>query len=158
MVDLKLIRELVALMKERDLATIEFRNGEDHVSLTRRPKSPGPVAPTPEAPPAVGEADLTSITDEPAQKPIDPDAGLIPIVSPMVGTLHAAPDGESEPHVTVGSAVSADTVVCIIEAMKTPHPVSAGVPGTIERVLVADGSPVDYGRRLFLVRPSDRTT
>ncbi len=71
----------------------------------------------------------------------------------MVGTFYAAPDPESSPYVQVGSQVTPGTVVCILEAMKVFSEIKAEVTGAIERVLVKDAEPVEYGQSLFLVRP-----
>ena len=75
------------------------------------------------------------------------------MLSPMVGTFYTAPDPDSSPFVQVGSEVSADTPVCIIEAMKVFNEIKAEVAGTIERILVQDQQAVEFGQPLMLVRP-----
>ena len=72
----------------------------------------------------------------------------------MVGTFYTSPNPEAPPFVQVGSTVGANTVVCIIEAMKVFNEIAAEVSGTIERIVAADQEPVEYGQELFLVRPS----
>src|SRR5690625_7142856 len=76
------------------------------------------------------------------------------IVSPMVGTFYAAPSPESEPYVKVGSEVSENTIVCIVEAMKLFNEIEAEVNGEIVEVLVNDGELVEYGQPLFRVKTS----
>ncbi len=69
----------------------------------------------------------------------------------MVGTFYNRANPKSEPFVKVGSAVSSDTVVCIVEAMKVFNEIPAEVRGTIVAVLVENEQPVDFGRPLFKV-------
>ncbi len=74
------------------------------------------------------------------------------VKAPIVGTFYRASAPGEEPFVKVGDAVDANTVVCIIEAMKVMNEVKAGVSGVIEELVVDDGHPVDYGAKLFRVR------
>ena len=71
----------------------------------------------------------------------------------MVGTFYAAPEPEAAPYLHVGSRLEPNTVVCIVEAMKVYNEIKAEVAGTIERILVKNEEPVEYGQPLFLVRP-----
>jgi len=153
-----MIRQLVELMVAHDLREIDLREGETRVSVKRGPEVgqpativtagpvPGAAAPAPAAAPATGEP--------PAEKPAAADEGLVPIKSPMVGTFYAAPDPDSPPYVTVGTEVGPDTVVCIVEAMKVFNEIKAEVAGTIERILVQNEQPVEFGQTMFLVRPA----
>jgi len=79
--------------------------------------------------------------------------GLLQIKSPTVGTFYTAPAPEDPPFVSVGSRVNADTVVCIVEAMKVFNQIAAEVSGTIVEILVSNGDSVDFGQPLFKVRP-----
>jgi acetyl-CoA carboxylase biotin carboxyl carrier protein len=72
----------------------------------------------------------------------------------MVGTFYAAPKPGEKPFVSVGASINEDTDVCIIEAMKTFNNIKAECRGTIVRILVQDGHPVEFGTVLFLVKPS----
>ncbi|MEQ6387957.1 acetyl-CoA carboxylase biotin carboxyl carrier protein [Bacillaceae bacterium S4-13-58] len=74
------------------------------------------------------------------------------IVSPMVGTFYSAPNPESEDYVQVGSKVSKDTVVCIVEAMKLFNEIEAEVNGEIVEVLAGTGELIEYGQPLFRVK------
>ena len=157
MVDTKLIRELVQLMAENDLTAIELRDGEEQVSIKRRSNEVPVVVAAPiqqVAGSAVAPATNPTPEVEASPPPADPDAGLVPIVSPMVGTLYLSPQPDADPFVKVGTSVTPDSVVCIIEAMKVFNEIKAEVSGTIERVLVGSESPLEYGQPLFLVRPS----
>ncbi len=71
----------------------------------------------------------------------------------MVGTFYASHDPDSPPYVQVGSEVEPETVVCIIEAMKVYNEIKAEVAGVIEKVLVRNEEPVEFGQPLFAVRP-----
>jgi acetyl-CoA carboxylase biotin carboxyl carrier protein len=84
----------------------------------------------------------------------DSSAGLLKVESPMVGTFYASPAPEKPVFITAGASVGPDTVVCLVEAMKIFNEIKAGVSGTVERVLVKSGDPVEFGQPLFLVKPS----
>jgi acetyl-CoA carboxylase biotin carboxyl carrier protein len=73
------------------------------------------------------------------------------ITSPIVGTFYRASTPDAEPFVEVGDPVDADSVVCIVEAMKVMNEVRSEVSGTLEKVLVENGRPVEYGQPLFRV-------
>lgn len=148
------IRELLELMTEHDLVELQLEEEAFKVRL----KKPGAVQPTvtgvpaplpmPLSAPAAGGAPAATDT---AANP--EDAGLKPIKSPIVGTFYRAPSPEAEPFASEGDTVSADSVVCIIEAMKIMNEIKAEVAGTIEKIVVENGDPVEYGQTLFLVRP-----
>jgi acetyl-CoA carboxylase biotin carboxyl carrier protein len=70
-----------------------------------------------------------------------------------VGTFYSASSPESEPHVQLGSSVTPQTVVCIIEAMKVMNEIKAEVSGKIVEILVNDGQAIEYGQPLFKVKP-----
>ena len=97
-----------------------------------------PVAPVPAEVPAVASA------PEPST---DPE-----IKSPMIGTFYRKPSPESESYVEVGDTVTADTVICIIEAMKVMNEIKAEMSGVVTEILVEDGRPVEFGQALFRVR------
>jgi acetyl-CoA carboxylase biotin carboxyl carrier protein len=77
---------------------------------------------------------------------------LYKITSPIVGTFYRAPSPTSDVFVNQGSRVEAETVVCIIEAMKLMNEIQAEVSGTIEKIYVENGQPVEYGQALFGVK------
>ena len=74
------------------------------------------------------------------------------IVSPMVGTLYRAASPDAPSFVEVGKAVTEETVVCIIEAMKVMNEIKAETSGVIAEVLAENGKPVQFGQVLFRVR------
>jgi acetyl-CoA carboxylase biotin carboxyl carrier protein len=80
-------------------------------------------------------------------------SNLHKIVSPMVGTFYKASSPDSDPYVSVGSVVSTDSIVCIVEAMKLFNEIEAEIDGEIVEVLVKEGELVEYGQPLFLIKP-----
>jgi acetyl-CoA carboxylase biotin carboxyl carrier protein len=72
----------------------------------------------------------------------------------MVGTFYTSPSPDSPPFIKPGAQVTADTVVCIIEAMKVFNEIKAETSGIVEKILVKTGEPVEFGQKLFLVRPA----
>ena len=77
---------------------------------------------------------------------------LIEITAPMVGTFYSATEPGAEPFVKVGSKIDADSVICILEAMKLFTEVEADVTGEIVEILAKDGDLVEYGQPLFSVK------
>lgn len=158
MIDIRKLKELVRLMVENDLAEIDLRDQQEQVTLKRPSAAAAPLvahqllsAPT-SAAPSVSSGHAASASAPPPAT--DPNAGLVAIESPMVGTFYQSPGPDKPPFVSVGSAVGPDTVVCLVEAMKIFNEIKAGVSGTIERVVVRSGEAVEFGQPLFMVRPS----
>ena len=84
----------------------------------------------------------------------DDDTKYIAIKSPMIGTFYRKPSPDKQPFVNIGDDVNENTVVCMIEAMKLFNEIEAEMSGKIVKVLVDDGSPVEYDQPLFLVDPA----
>lgn len=105
--------------------------------------------------PVVNETPKTVAVDNPVkqQAPVEVDnSSLHKITSPMVGTFYQSSSPESPAYVEVGSKVSTDSIVCIVEAMKLFNEIEAEVDGEIVEILVKDGQLVEYGQPLFLVK------
>jgi acetyl-CoA carboxylase biotin carboxyl carrier protein len=83
------------------------------------------------------------------------DSGLHHVCSPIIGTFYRAPEPGAEPFVREGDVVDKGQQVAIVEAMKMMVPVEADRAGEVVEILVADGVPVEYGERLFAVRPAE---
>lgn len=73
------------------------------------------------------------------------------ITSPIVGTFYRSPAPDQAPFVEVGTRISADDVVCIVEAMKVMNEIKAGVSGVVKKILLDNATAVEYGQPLFLV-------
>jgi elongation factor P len=76
------------------------------------------------------------------------------ITSPIVGIFHRAPSPEAPPFVDVGSYVRKGQVLCIVEAMKLMNEIESDTDGTVSKILIENGQPVEYGEPLFLIEPS----
>ena len=80
------------------------------------------------------------------------DDGLQAITSPMVGTFYRSPSPDSPPFVDIGHAVAPGKTVCIVEAMKLFNEIESEISGTVVKILVESGKPVEYGQKLMLIR------
>ncbi len=159
--DLQKIKELIEIMKENELLEVEIKHGDDKIFLKRSQPQPsigGAVSaiptmrPEPGATPAHAggtEALIQTYASQTTPAPED----LVEIKSPIVGTFYATSSPDSGHYVEVGSTVSPQTVVCIIEAMKVMNEIKAETSGTIAEVLVTNGQAVEYGQVLFKVKP-----
>ena len=152
MIDIRKLKELVKLMVENDLAELDLRDKEETV-LIKRGGDGVPMVVSPIAAAAPRKAPVPA--SEPSSNGTSgDDDGLLAIESPMVGTFYTSPNPDSPVFVKAGDSVSADSVVCIIEAMKVFNEIRAECSGSITRVLVKTGEAVEFGQKLFLVKPS----
>ena len=85
---------------------------------------------------------------------VEETSKFIEITSPIIGTFYRKPSPDKPMFVEVGDMVSEDTVVCIVEAMKLFNEIESEVSGKIVKILVEDGTPVEFGQPLYLVDPS----
>ena len=147
-----LLRQLVRLMSDNDLTSLELRDGEQRIALSRGgPPMPAYDAP-PQPPPPMRRDPAAPQPPTPATEPAMP-SNLVEIKSPMVGTFYNSPSPDAKAFVNVGDKVGPDTDVCIIEAMKVFNNIKAETSGTIEKMLVESGQSVEFGQILFLVKP-----
>ena len=140
----KKIREMVAIMRDEDLAEIEVRRWFTSVRV-RRPGLDGSM-PAGQAPPV--ELHAAGDREEAEAKPLK---NLVPIKSPMVGTFYRAPAPDADNYVEENSSITMGQTVCIVEAMKLMNEIESEVEGRIARILVENAQPVEYGQTLFLV-------
>jgi len=156
--DLKQIKQIVTLMAENDLSYFHFENQGSKVELRRGsdfqaakellkhlPMSSAAAAPVAIAAPAAAPAAPPSTA---AATTVAAPAGPT-INSPMVGTFYRSASPGEKSFANIGDSVDENTTVCIIEAMKVMNEIKAELRGTIARVLVEDGKPVQYGQPLF---------
>jgi acetyl-CoA carboxylase biotin carboxyl carrier protein len=150
-VDIRKIKKLIELLEESNLAELEIREGEESVRLSRLPTGLAAVAPV-AAPAAPVAATLSAPaqTAEPAAVAASEESGHI-VRSPMVGTFYAAPSPGSPPFVKLGQTVKAGDTLGTIEAMKMFNPIEADVSGTIKRILVENGQPVEFDEPLVVI-------
>ena len=139
------LAEIQALIKTLDNSSIEqFEYECDEYRLSLKKASSEVVVKAAQAEPVVEEA----AADEAEEKE------LIEITAPMVGTFYSAAEPGAEPFVKVGSKIDADSVICILEAMKLFTEVEADVSGEIVEILAKDGDLVEFGQPLFSVKAS----
>jgi acetyl-CoA carboxylase biotin carboxyl carrier protein len=164
MIDIKKLNEIVKLMVDNDLTEVDLQDGEETVTVKRGPQgvpmiqqmAPAYAPPSYATPPA-GQATAPPAPQGQATQAAPAPAaasGLIAIESPMVGTFYSAPNPDTPAFVKPGSQITNESVVCLIEAMKVFNEIKAEKTGVIEQVLVKNGEAVEFGQKLFLVRPS----
>ena len=147
--DIRKVKKLIELLESSGVAEIEIAEGEESVRISRYPQPGAPQPPQYYAapPPAAAAA-------APAAVPAD-DVPVAPagheVTAPMVGTFYSCASPGAKPFVEVGSTVEAGETICIIEAMKMMNQIEADVSGKILRVLVDNGSPVEFGQPLFVI-------
>ena len=146
------IKQFVELMNDHELTEIDLQQADQKIRLSRK-GAMMPTAPMAVAAPAPQAAAPAGGAAAPADSPAD-DANIVTINSPMVGTFYSKPKPEAGDYVKVGDIVSADTCVCLLEAMKTFNELPAGVSGKIVAVLVKNEEPVDVNKPLFKVDTS----
>ena len=154
--NIKEIKAIVDLMKKNAVSEFEMEEGDLKIKLKREPVKghKGKAEAVQEAPvivhaPAGAPAAPVPVTPVP-----EPVAEDLEVKSPMIGTLYRRPSPDSDSFVDVGTAVEADTVVCIIEAMKVMNEIKAEMKGVVAEVLAEDGKPVEYGQALFRIEPN----
>ena len=152
--DLKDIKAIVDLMKKNSVTEFEMEKEGFKIRLKRGINGGTPVVAY-EDPPAMAVLQSAAAipVPVPAAPPPPPPSNEVEIKSPMIGTFYRAPSPESAPYVEVGTEVSAETVVCIIEAMKVMNEIKAEARGVITQVLVENAKPVEFGQGLFKIRP-----
>jgi acetyl-CoA carboxylase biotin carboxyl carrier protein len=111
-------------------------------TVSAAPVAAPAAAPTPVAAAAPSAAKATAIP-----------AGHLAVTAPILGTFYVAPEPGAPPFVTVGQQITEDTTCGLIEVMKVFNSVRAGVKGTIVEVVAANGSFVEFGQTLIIVKP-----
>jgi acetyl-CoA carboxylase biotin carboxyl carrier protein len=157
--DLDEIKQILELMREHDLAEFELERDSSKVKLRKQSApqfvaaapsaqhltyAPAPQAPAPAAP-ATGESVLTAASE---------DVDLAIVKSPIVGTFYRGSEPGAKPFAEVGQQVRKGQVLCIIEAMKLMNEINAECDGEVVKVYVENGQAVQYGERLFAVKPA----
>lgn len=150
--DIEQIKAIIAMMKENDLSEFSMEHNGLKIRIKRGPEGYQPVISSPvPAPAAVAPAVAPAPAPPPAPAPAANN--LKYIISPMVGTFYRSPAPDAPPYVEVGTEVDPETVVCIIEAMKVMNEIKAEMAGVIAEILVDNAKPVEYGQKLFAVKP-----
>ena len=160
--DLDEIRQILEMMREHELSEFELERegvtlrlrkgtGQAWTGLAQMPPMPMSYAPPPPAPAPAGYA---SPGEAPVLTPASDDLDMAIVKSPIVGTFYRAAEPGAPPFVDVGQTVKKGQVLCIIEAMKLMNEINAECDGEIVKVYVENGLAVQYGERLFAIKPS----
>jgi acetyl-CoA carboxylase biotin carboxyl carrier protein len=152
-VDRSLVRELADILNDTDLTEIEIEQGDLRIRVSRQKEyvaaggyamtMPAPHQLAPQAPAAAQPAAA------PATASAGPEVGSVP--SPMVGTVYLASAPGAKPFIEIGQTVSEGETLLIIEAMKTMNQIPAPRSGTVKRICVDNGQPVEYGEALVVI-------
>lgn len=149
--NLKELKEIIDIVTSKDSieeleieksgVRLRIKRSSNHVpSVSAAPMTSAPVVSTLSSPPTPAQISGES-------------ENLFYIKSPIVGTFYKALTPNSEPFVSVGDVVEKGTVLCIIEAMKLMNEIESEAAGEIVSVLAENGQPVEYGEKLFAIRP-----
>ena len=133
-IDKKIIEELVGYLKEFNLSEIEYAEGTTKVKVSRAMNSSSIVSAEVNKNKSIVESNGTNVT------------------SPIVGTAYLAPEPGSKKFVEVGQKVKKGQTIMIVEAMKTMNHVPSTENGTVSKILVKDGEPVEFGQPLISVK------
>ena len=161
-VNLEQIRQLIDLLIEKDIGEFELdqrgvkvkiRRMGSEVTTTLVPATQhsytGPSQPGAPVGPASGQSEADFAAEE------EEFADAYIVTSPIVGSFYRAPEPEADLFTDVGEAVEEGQTLCIIEAMKLMNEIASDVNGEVLAVFVENGEPVEYGQRLFAIKPSD---
>lgn len=157
--DLKDIKAIIDLMRKNALSEFELERQDFKIKLKRGVT--GQVVPGEESLPAAYAAPLPPAggpglpaAPAPAAAPAPVASNLLEIKSPMIGTFYRAPSPDAANYVEIGTEVTPETVVCLIEAMKVMNEIKAEVKGVVTDILVENAKPVEFGQPLFRIRPN----
>jgi acetyl-CoA carboxylase biotin carboxyl carrier protein len=138
-VDAGLIETLAELLERTGLSEIELAEGDARIRVVRQIAAPAVHVTAPAAPVAAEPVDGAERSLQGA------------VTSPMVGTTYLAPEPGAQPFISVGARVEEGQTLMIIEAMKVMNPIRAPRSGTVTRIFVENGAPVEYGEPLLIL-------
>ncbi len=156
--DIRKIKKLIELLETSGISEIEIKEGEDSLRISRHLQCDTPmVAPPPMwVAPACNTAPVAPL--EPVAPATPPAAEVATesmqghaLLAPMVGTFYRSASPGSKPFVEIGQSINVGDPVCIIEAMKMFNQIEADQAGTITRILVENGQPVEYDQPLLVI-------
>ena len=155
--DLRKLKTLIDLVSESNVSELEITEADGKVRIVKAGAQPVVYAqPMAAAPMAVAAAPVAGApvagapATAPAAEAVPEETGHV-VKSPMVGTFYRASSPGAKPFAEVGDVVKAGQPVCIIEAMKIMNEIESDQDGTITKILVENGQPVEYGQPLFVV-------
>lgn len=151
--NIKEIKELLDLMQEHHIASLEYEKGDVKLKLCKNvapmvamessrmvamPAAPAPVA----------------AASAPAAAPAANDPNVTVIRSPMVGTYYASPAPDQPSYIKVGQQIKEGDVLCIVEAMKLMNEIKAEMSGTVVEILLENGQPIEYDQPILKIKKS----
>lgn len=156
---------LIQVVAETGVAAVEMEREGSRVRIEGIPPAPtgSPLAAAPPLPPQLAAMVDPGSGPTPgggspaaAGEKAETDEGerLSYVTSPIVGTFYRAPNPDAAPYVEVGDLVQKGQVLCIVEAMKLMNEIESDVTGTVVRILSESAQPVEFGERLFAIRPA----
>jgi acetyl-CoA carboxylase biotin carboxyl carrier protein len=159
--ELQKLKDLIDFLKENGVAEYSAERDDSKLSIKFASTAPSFDAASMAAllgsqrgaAPAAAPAAAAPATPAAPAAASDPDAGLHIVTSPIVGTFYESSAPGSPPFVSVGDMVDAGQVLCIVEAMKLMNEIECDVAGEIVKRLVNNGQPIEYGQRLYAIRP-----
>ncbi|ALG69497.1 acetyl-CoA carboxylase biotin carboxyl carrier protein [Beggiatoa leptomitoformis] len=151
--DIRKVKKLIELLESSNIAEIEIREGEESVRISRYGTQPQqmPIYGYPQPYPAPQPSVNPATTSTPSDVSATPQITGHVVTSPMVGTFYRAASPASKPFLEEGQRVSVGDTLAIIEAMKILNQITSDYAGVVRKVLVENGSPVEYGEPLFII-------
>jgi len=149
--DIRKVKKLIELLEESDVSEIEIHEGEESVRISRQSTIPMQMPymqmPAPGPVPALAAAAAPAPAAD--EKPEEIQGHVVK--SPMVGTFYRAPSPGSKSFVEEGQNVVVGDTLCIIEAMKILNQIESDKAGTVKKILMENGQPVEYNQPLFII-------
>ena len=151
-IDPSLVKELAQLLTDNELTEIEVEDGDRRIKVKREPatviaaSAAAPVAtaaPALAAPPVHGKEDIGQAVQE--------EVSGETVKSPMVGTAYLSPEPGAKAFMEVGKPVKAGDTLLIVEAMKVMNPITAPSAGTVKKIMISDGQPVEFDQPLVVI-------
>lgn len=150
--DLRKLKTLIDLVSESNISELEITEADGKVRIVKADPQAAVLAAAPvyAAPAAAAPMVAAAAPAAAAPAPAPVETGHI-VKSPMVGTFYRASSPNAKSFAEVGQAIKQGDAICIIEAMKIMNEIEADKTGTITKVLVENGQPVEFGQPLFVI-------
>ncbi len=139
-IDKKLIKELVNYLAEFNLAELEYQEGQTKIRVSKASKGIEQIKSS-----SVVSPNKAVLSEK------DESDG-VRVKSPIIGTAYLAPEPGAKKFVEVGDKIKKGQTVMIVEAMKTMNHVPSTSDGTVKKILVNDGQPVEFGQPLIVLK------
>ncbi len=153
------VKELIREVLRSDISEFELEHSGTRVKIKRGSRTGSAVvslaaSTSTSAEETAPHFDLSGAAAPPREAGEEPeDEGLHPITSPIVGTAYVAPSPGADPFVRPGDQVEEGTILCLVEAMKLMNEIPSDIAGEVVRVYFENGRPVEFGQKLFGIRP-----